>query len=724
CRAKKDLPMLKNLITTGTEIKYFPDISVYLMPSSPMMVTATTTDVAVGANVAVGTAGGASGAGGIVGGAGVAVVTTSTLLPSTKLPKLGVFLTRNIYRKNKNYPLVVQKLAHALTVLSERFVVNLIPFNTFTQNKNECDLYINRDVYNAVDSERAFTLLEMREIFSEHLDFAITMRYHSHMYAITTNTPFVSMFTTSKVGNLLADSNTLEYSYRLPVDSINLPIDFDVDRFLAVFDHAWHHRAEIQERFRVYLTLNVDLSQFENTVGKFMTTPNTQHPTPTTLSVRTTTLPVPTTTLSVPTITPPVPTTTPQLTGVKKVVFEMVEFLIDNYSQGEAGNKIGGALDLTAKLCSNQLTFCSLFQAFGVADTDIDFLAGLASYRITNIPFSKYYYGLREKIRLDTFRVKDELKWVLDDHHHLLLLQQQQLRESNNNSNSNGPFMNAKVVSVNDFDGCHRNGWQYVVNGILQFHKDDDNISTGSLGNNDGGLVLDNYVDRTFLWCNRVYEYAGVIPFRRKWRGFIHHTLDQTQSEYNCITLFQTATFLNSLPYCTGLYVLSEYLQAQILVLHSQAGYTSIPVFALIHPTELVSLTWTMDRFQANPSPKLVQVGAWMRDTSAIYFLTLHNTNLRPLKKAALKEANMDNYFPPEGFEFKLCCTGSSQPESECKPKPNQFVVGLENWGTKFLSSVEIIQKVTNDSYDVLLSENIVFFKLIDASATRFLNAL
>jgi hypothetical protein len=109
-----------------------------------------------------------------------------------------------------------------------------------------------------------------------------------------------------------------------------------------------------------------------------------------------------------------------------------------------------------------------------------------------------------------------------------------------------------------------------------------------------------------------------------------------------------------------------------------------------------------MTKFIQNKQRKIVQVGAWMRDISAIYKLNLGN-NLIGLEKCALKGPNMDSYY-------------DNKKNSEQISRDNMVRGKIE-----LLSQVRIINQLENFEYDILLSQNIVFIKLIDSSAVNTL---
>lgn len=40
-------------------------------------------------------------------------------------------------------------------------------------------------------------------------------------------------------------------------------------------------------------------------------------------------------------------------------------------------------------------------------------------------------------------------------------------------------------------------------------------------------LLVDTCVDRTFFWGSQTLQTAGIIPYKRPWFGFVHHSYDE-----------------------------------------------------------------------------------------------------------------------------------------------------------------------------------------------------
>jgi polysaccharide pyruvyl transferase WcaK-like protein len=332
---------------------------------------------------------------------------------------------------------------------------------------------------------------------------------------------------------------------------------------------------------------------------------------------------------------------------------------------------------------------------------DHEFNASLLLYLLLGYAKSPYHWGLQQKLMsgatVETLIL--DLHWLVTEEIKAggLCFYNKAIEYLNLGSiiynHQTERCLNIYHFDQNDMKGVHRSGWQYVIEAI------DKHFGTFD----PRAVVCDLYLDRTFHWNYEQNYKLGIIPYTKFWIGFIHHTCNTDYSTYNIITMFKKPHFIASLKTCRGLVVLSNYLRSQIIPILDSLGY-EIPVEVLYHPTETINERnlFTMTKFIQNKQRKIVQVGAWMRDIIAIYKLNLGN-NLLGLEKCALKGPNMDSYY-------------DNKKNSEQISRDNMVRGKIE-----LLSQVRIINQLENFEYDILLSQNIVFIKLIDSSAVNTL---
>ena len=325
---------------------------------------------------------------------------------------------------------------------------------------------------------------------------------------------------------------------------------------------------------------------------------------------------------------------------------------------------------------------------------------------------NEYTYGLEQKIaqqiapeKIAIHLIKDDIMWLINDCitsknkmfynavNTTILSNQSNVYASINFSHN----YNFNYMDQDNYKGLHRSGWSYVVEHLSKNNN-----------NSQDAILCDLYLDRTFHWNTKELSLLKVIPYTKTWIGFIHHTCETDYSDYNTTALFKNDNFIKSLPFCKGLYVLSNYLKICIETLLSALAITNVKVFKLTHPTEFTTLEKCFDvkTFINEKNKKIIQIGAWLRDLNSINRLDLKSNKL-VLQKSVLKCKNMDMYY----YDVNATSTSvNTEPRISRDTKERQILLN---------SDVLIIENLNNDDYDMLLSKNIVFIHLINASAVN-----
>ncbi len=233
-----------------------------------------------------------------------------------------------------------------------------------------------------------------------------------------------------------------------------------------------------------------------------------------------------------------------------------------------------------------------------------------------------------------------------------------------------------KFKNFNNFSILeHRGGWKSIV---CSFFNSD-------LYNYNSKYEFYDMIENYFLW-NLKYQ------TNKNWFGIIHCT--QKAPEYlSCVNiekLFDNANFIKSLDTCKFIIVLSnyvkEYLDDQFLKINK-----NVQVFTLKHPVDQTNIIYfNFNKFLNNPNKKIIQIGQQLRKMSSIYLIK-------------------------SDFE-KIWLTGTKKLNNvkNCLNKE------LETYNLSIdLSKVKMFYTDTIEEFDILLSENIVFIDLFDASANN-----
>lgn len=168
------------------------------------------------------------------------------------------------------------------------------------------------------------------------------------------------------------------------------------------------------------------------------------------------------------------------------------------------------------------------------------------------------------------------------------------------------------------------------------------------------------------------------------WIGFTHNT--PTHPELTRRThphtpdlkrMLESKNWQVNSQHCVGLFCLSRYAYDYI------RPRTRVPMSVVFHPTETPSVKFDWSRFERNQNKLLVLVGHWLRRFQDIYDIR------SPFRKAILKGTDAE-YDKLDGMMVK------------------------EN-----RQEVEFLPRVSNDEFDRLVTQNIVFAPLYDASANN-----
>jgi hypothetical protein len=625
------------------------------------------------------------------------LINDTTLIPSQKqfsapssIQKIGICVPQTWFVDGSITKAFYDKLVSLFGTLAKTYELHFIPFD-ISGNKDNSDISLLNALQKSLSSVDAATpnrlffhiptanqsyddwLTDMIHMFNS-FDLVLASRFHSVKLCILTETPFVSLYSTRKVGLMQEEIPTIPQGcfIKAVLNNDGLPIDFDTECMMQSI-HSLIGSSDISHTLHsVKKGLHAVVNKTADRVFQAIES------------------------------------------GQKRI--RPPQYIATSDKQQIIQNCVGNALTMIGKWSMrNQQAVLDHYplskifsrrqqQSFGHVERA---LAEEIIFTITGDPYAPYYYGLCDTV-LDTSLAKS-LDWVIGDYY------------SRFHHNIGSSSQNLQVVNKN-FQELHRSGWQYIVDNL---------VVELSNTNNEGKepLIIDTYVDKTFHWNQEFYSRKGMLPYTKPWVGFIHHTFNSYNNTYNCDTLFKNPLFLQSLQQCRCLIVMSSYLKAQICEVLEKLQL-SVPVEVVYHPSELTDITFDWDAFinLKKEDRQVVQVGNWLRNVFAIYKLELPTTSIVG-KKSVLRNKNTDNYFPPDNFVESLLPVFNTKPEGFvngvvdiCKLSfENMHIKGLYEHVAEMENSVQNVSHLDNIAYDRLLSTSIVFVELIDASAVNTL---
>jgi len=226
----------------------------------------------------------------------------------------------------------------------------------------------------------------------------------------------------------------------------------------------------------------------------------------------------------------------------------------------------------------------------------------------------------------------------------------------------------------------HRGGWKTVIE---EFENND-------FFNENSNYYFFDLVEKAFLWDTNFY-------CQNKWAGIIHCT--QETPEYlniiNISHLFKNENFVNSLSNCLCIISLSNYVADYLKEQFSKLNI-DIKIIVMPHPINVENIPkFDIHKFINNPDKNIIQIGQQLRKISSIYLL---KTN---------KHYN------------KIWLTGTknfTKMKTLLKLELQYYNIPVKN-----IKLNDVLMKYTNtfEEYDELLTKNVVFVDLFDASANN-----
>ena len=235
----------------------------------------------------------------------------------------------------------------------------------------------------------------------------------------------------------------------------------------------------------------------------------------------------------------------------------------------------------------------------------------------------------------------------------------------------------------------HRSGWEYAIDSLMPLH-------------NEEGIFFDGFLENRFTWKYKDSIKNKIIPYEEPWVGFVHNPVINPShffsKSYSTESLLKKEEFKKSLENCKGIFTLSKYLSNYIY------DNVKITTCSLILPTLIPDLIFNYEKFIANKSKKIINIGYWLRKLNSIFLLPLDDDSgytkirLRPYdSKSPISVINKITDI--EKKELKL-----NFQDEDLK---------------RYRLNTKTFKRLDDHIYDEMLSENLVFLDLYDSSANN-----
>jgi hypothetical protein len=274
--------------------------------------------------------------------------------------------------------------------------------------------------------------------------------------------------------------------------------------------------------------------------------------------------------------------------------------------------------------------------------------------------------------------------------------------------NTASNFSTESILNLHSFGG--HNFWlcdpewkeRIYKHNIIQFIIP-SNVTDDFSEHRGGWATIKSNLYNQQLYNHSKYEFYDMLDLEfifnkghvitNKWCGIFHCTpiTPSYLSFININKIFDNTNFLNSLSQCKGIITLSSYL-SKYLKTKFKLLNINVKIYTLKHPVISNIPTFNYGHFINNKNKKLIQIGQQLRKVSSIYVLP-----------------TIENY-------SKLWLTGTKNYQKlihflNCEKETYHLTFDIHK--------VPMIYLKSYDEYDDLLTKNIVFIELFDASANN-----
>jgi hypothetical protein len=239
------------------------------------------------------------------------------------------------------------------------------------------------------------------------------------------------------------------------------------------------------------------------------------------------------------------------------------------------------------------------------------------------------------------------------------------------------------VVRIDDpfIVASHRHGWSVAIKSLAYLADPE-------------GVLVDGFVERTFLWRVDENRDRRRIPYDEPWLGFVHHPPElpdwPSLRSHHMEDLDAVEEWKASLDSCLGLYALSNELA------NWARARWNVNCESLLYPTITPLMTFDPDRFFSQPTRTVAHVGLWLRRFTSFARLDA-GMYAKVQTSVADRDSTRNTRHILDYMLDEQLANGNGQQHEERGPivRPGRLLA---------------------DDYDDLLATSVVFLDLISAS--------
>lgn len=288
--------------------------------------------------------------------------------------------------------------------------------------------------------------------------------------------------------------------------------------------------------------------------------------------------------------------------------------------------------------------------------------------------------------------------------------------------------LNFDFYPQNNFMAQNIDGWDYAFK-----------LLRGELNSSRGEIVLDAFIEKSFIFNTLPLISRVKLPYRNFWFGIAHHTFnDEFCPEGSASLIVKNKVFKESLIFCKGIITLSEYLKREYL---ERVPELSGRIFSVFHPVRFYPKEFHFSFDEWKKEKRIFSAGDWYRApltfakvkfsfSSEKYLIRKYSLPFIFSGKNYANPSLEKNYFM-KGLYSYFHTKNIEVREDFCidieKFSISSFVEGkfsieemrLIRISQKYLRRLKLIEKVPRPEFISFFKSNIFFLNLVDCSAAN-----
>ena len=588
-----------------------------------------------------------------------------------QIKKIGLCLAQPLFHNNPKKEELITGIIDACKLLQVvEYEIHLLPFNTHDQSISENDQIISNEIHcllkdNAISSFVHSELknpFDMLKFIDQHLDITICMRYHSVVFSTMIHVPFVALYSSQKIDNLLKDlKHDPCCGYKLDTDNMFRPIVINADKLYTCIAAALNKSKD----YLMYGTIDTSL------ISNIISSKKSAH-----------------------------------------ILYKNKPPPLEDVMVSCKQN-LSKFLEIDPTLFESLMYTRGTFPLNGKPSLD---LARFICFLISGNMNDPCIWGLADNLKTNAFCLGEAIEFIWKQIQETVEIYYPKL-----NIFQKRIFLNVDSLFNNSFSQYHRSGWGYVVGGLMNLdastmsRRSDTLFDTYVDRSFHWGLdilVTLGILPYTQSWYGVIHhtfdtthsDYNCEVLFKNE---IFLKSLDV------CKGLIVLSEYLAN-QIREALKRSSKYVPVYVVYhpMENVGNMFTMSKFLQNHNRRIVQIgAWLRNPYAIYALPLPVDGGVLKIKKTALKGKEMDHYFPPCEVFQKMSDVLLNDEWGYSKKDDKAICRSSNN--------INKFCQGLLTCVQNHFQSVDIINRLDNDAYDELLSKNIVFLNLIDCSAVN-----